>query len=153
MQGVPQGFHTVSPYLFVRGASDAIEFYKKAFGATELLKLLKANGQVMHAEIQIGDAQVMLVDENQKSAETSPLPPHTNLPIHMHMYVADVDASLDQAVAAGAKLIMPARDSDDGERRGGVEDPFGFTWWIATQKVAASRAELQHQYDEKMKKQ
>jgi PhnB protein len=142
---IPEGFHTVTPYLFVSDASAAIEFYKRAFGATELLRMTQADGKIMHAEIQIGDSQIMLVDATPEYPAT----PQAlgGSPVHIHLYVTDPDAVFDQAVAAGAKPLRRPEDTDDGERRGGVEDPFGFTWWMSTQRVKMSRAELQRRYD------
>jgi PhnB protein len=151
MQGVPEGFHTLTTYLFVKNAANAIEFYKKAFSATELLRLVKPNGQILHSEIQIGDSQMMVADEVQEPSKPKTPLVRTNLPFGIHMYVADPDAVIDQAVKAGAKLVDAAKDTDDGERRGGVEDPFGFMWWISTQRIVNSRPEIQRQFDAQKK--
>jgi PhnB protein len=105
--------------------------------------LKRDDGTVRHSEIRIGDSPVMLVDADENFPSINP--EHT--PIHLHLYVEDIDAFTHQAVEAGATLIMQPEDKDDGERRGGIQDPFGFTWWIATQIKAISREELQKQYD------
>ncbi len=151
MNGTPEGFNSISPYMIFSNAAEAIEFYKHAFGAAEIIRMTKSDGKIMHAELQIGTSQIMLVDETPDFSDMKSPKSIGGSPMHIHMYVGDVDASIQQAVAAGARLLMPARDSDDGERRGGIEDPFGFTWWLATQKVARSRAELQQQFDDKQK--
>lgn len=146
---IPEGQHSISPYLVIKGAADAIEFYQRAFGATVLLRMMSADGLVRHAEILIGDSPVMLTDEKPDFPDMrSPLAMGGS-PVHLHLYVADVDAVIDQAVAAGATLLMPAAD-DGEERRGGVTDPFGHVWWIATRLEEVSRAEMQQRYDAKL---
>lgn len=151
MNGVPQGFNSISPYLIFKDASVAIDFYKRVFGATELLRMTQPDGKIMHAEIEIGGSQVMLVDETPDFPEMQSALSVGGSPMHIHMYVEDVDAAIERAVNAGAKLLMPAKSSEDGERRGGVQDPFGFTWWIATQEVARTRAELQQAFENSRK--
>jgi PhnB protein len=143
-KGTPDGFHTLSPYLFIRGADRAIEWYKQAFGAEEVLRTKMPDGSIMHAEIKIGDSHIMLGDDPEPQ---SPLP-NRHL-THFHRYVDDVDAFIDRAVAAGAKLGQPPKDTQDGERRGGIDDPFGFVWWVATVTKPMSRAEMQRMYDAK----
>jgi PhnB protein len=148
--GIPEGYPSLSPYLIMRDAASAIDFYKRAFGATELLRLRHADGRIMQAEIRIGNSVVMLVDENPKYPEMRSALSVGGSPVQMHLYVADVDAAITQASAAGAKVVMPAKTGEDGERRGGVQDPFGLTWWIATVVKAMTREEMQKMYDEKM---
>jgi PhnB protein len=130
---IPEGYHTVTPYLIFNGAGEAIEFYKKALGASEVLRLGDPSGKVHHAEIEIGDSRVMLADEHP---ELQALSPKTigGSPVTMHVYVEDVDAAVERAVVAGAKLVRPVADQFYGDRVGGVEDPFGFRWFIATHK-------------------
>jgi PhnB protein len=130
---IPEGYHTVTPYLILTGASDAIAFYKKALGAEEVLRLGDPGGRVHHAEIKIGDSRIMLADEHP---EIQALSPKTvgGSPISIHLYVADVDGAVERAVAAGAKLIRPVADQFYGDRVGGIEDPFGYRWFIATHK-------------------
>ena len=128
---VPEGYHTATPYLIVKGAADAIEFYKRAFGATEVLRLAEPGGRVGHAEIKIGDSHIMLADEfpeiNQRSPQTL-----GGSPVSIMLYDEDVDARVEQAIKAGAKLFRPIKDQFYGDRVGGVEDPFGYQWFIAT---------------------
>jgi PhnB protein len=134
--GVPEGFSTLSPYLFIYNAADAMEFYKRAFGAQEVFRLNHDNGNILHAEMRIGDSHIMLTDaENAPDAAAHVM--------HLFMYVANADELFARAVQEGATVIAPLKDEQDGDRRGGVRDPFGFTWWIATNMVPMSRAELQ----------
>lgn len=128
--------HDLTPYLIVKDAAAAIEFYKKVFGATELMRLVdeKDNKTIRHAEIMIGDSPLMLVDETPYYPEMRNPKSYGGSPIQLYLYVEDVDALCERAVAAGANNFSPIKDSDDGERRGGLEDPFGFVWWISTKK-------------------
>lgn len=128
---IPDGYHTVTPYLIVKGAAEAIDFYKKALGATELFRMPGPDGKIMHAEIKIGDSPVMLADE---CAEMNAKSPATigGSPITIMLYVENVDKLVDQAVAAGATLSRPVADQFYGDRTGGIEDPFGHKWYIAT---------------------
>jgi PhnB protein len=151
MKGVPEGFHTVTPYLVVRDAARAIEFYQQAFGAKLLFRAIHPDGGIMHAEIMIGNSPVMLTDESPKFPEMRSPQSLGGSPISLFVYVEDVDALAQQAVAAGAKMTWPMENADDGDRRCGVEDPFGVTWWLASQVKNISRQELQKQYDEQMK--
>jgi len=128
---IPDGYHSVTPYLILHDATAALEFYKKAFGAVELLRMPAPGGRIGHAEIKIGDSPVMLADENleinARSARTI-----GGSPISLMVYVPNVDAVVAQAVAAGGKLVRPVADQFYGDRTGGVDDPFGFHWYIAT---------------------
>lgn len=130
-KAIPEGMHTVTPHLVIDGASDAIEFYKKAFGAVEASRLAGPEGKLMHASIRIGDSTLMLVDE---APQYGMLGPKTlrNSPVTVHLYVDDVDAVVAKAVAAGAKIIMPVADMFWGDRYGQLEDPFGHRWSVAT---------------------
>ncbi|MCA9146970.1 MAG: VOC family protein [Planctomycetaceae bacterium] len=127
----PDGYHSVTPYIITHDAAGAIEFYKKAFGATELMRLPGPGGKVMHAEIKIGDSPVMLADEfpemGIKSAKTI-----GGSPIHLMIYTDDCDAMFAQAIAAGAAEKKPMADQFYGDRSGSVEDPYGHEWTIAT---------------------
>jgi PhnB protein len=138
---IPEGYHTVTPYLIFNGASEAIEFYKQALGATEVLRLADPGGTVHHAEIAIGDSRVMLADEHP---EIQALSPKTigGSPVTMHVYVEDVDAAVERAVKAGAKLIRPVADQFYGDRTGGIEDPFGYRWYMATHKEDLTMDEI-----------
>ena len=128
---IPEGWNTLTPHLVCAGASDAIAFYEKAFGATLLNRLDGPGGKVMNAALRIGDSVVMLVDE---VPEWQCLGPKTlkGSPVTLHLYVPDVDASFARAVAAGATPTMPVTDMFWGDRYGQVQDPFGHNWSLAT---------------------
>ena len=130
---IPEGYHSVTPYLILSSASEAIAFYKKALGAEEVLRLDGPGGRIHHAEIKIGDSRIMLADEH---IEIQALSPKTigGSPVSIHLNDEDVDAAVARAVAAGAKLIRPVADQFYGDRTGGIEDPFGHRWFIATRK-------------------
>ena len=130
---IPDGYHTATPYLIIKDAASAIEFYKKAFGATELLRMAGPDGKVMHAEIKIGDSPIMIADEFPEMGARSPQSLGGS-PVNIYLYVEDVDALFSQAIAAGAKVLMPVKDQFYGDRSGGVTDPFGHVWYIATHK-------------------
>jgi uncharacterized glyoxalase superfamily protein PhnB len=139
---IPQGMHTVTPHLICAGAADAIEFYKKAFGAVELARLPGANGKLMHAMLRIGDSAVMLVDE---APEWGMLGPKAlkGSPVTIHLYVEDADAFAARAVKAGAKVTMPVADAFWGDRYGTLEDPFGHRWSVATHVRDVTPEEMQ----------
>jgi len=138
---MPEGYHTVTPYLIVKGGSAAIAFYQEAFGAKEVMRLEMPGGRIGHAELQIGDSRIMLADEHP---ELQALSPKTigGSPITLHVYVENSDATVERAVAAGAKLIRPVADQFYGDRTGGVEDPFGHRWFVATHKEDLSFDEI-----------
>jgi len=143
---VPEGFHTITPYMTVKGAPEAIEFYKEAFGATEIFRWADPDGQVRHAEVVIGDSPIMLTDEAPDFGMAGPRS-FGGSPVHMFLYVEDVDAVFERAISAGATVLMPVEDSEDGDRRGGVTDPFGHVWYVATHVEGVSREDLQKRYD------
>jgi PhnB protein len=143
---VPEGFHTVTPYMTIKNASDAIEFYKEAFGAAEVFRWADPDGRVRHAEVVIGDSPVMLTDEAPEFGMTGPQSLGGS-PVHVFLYVEDVDEIFGRAIAAGATELMPVEDSEDGDRRGGITDPFGHVWYIGTHVEDISREELQKRYD------
>jgi PhnB protein len=132
-KAIPDGMHAVTPHLVCAGAADAIEFYKKAFGATEVMRMEAPGGKIGHAELQIGDSRVMLADE---FAEMGFLSPKSigGTAVMMHLYVEDVDATFPKAVAAGAMVTRPLKDEFYGDRAGQVEDPFGHKWHVSTHK-------------------
>ncbi len=136
---IPEGFHNATPFLIVRDATSAIEFWKKAFGARELVRLADPRGKVRHAQIKIGDSPIMIGEH----VEIDGPRPHSLPPVSIHLYVEDVDVMFRQAIAAGAKELSPVRDQYYGDREGGVEDPFGIVWWIATHKENLSPEEMQ----------
>jgi PhnB protein len=139
---IPPGMRSVTPHLVCDGAAAAIDFYKKAFGATEVGRMPGADGRLMHGHIVIGDSAVMLVDENRQFGMLGPKTLKGS-PVTIHLYVDDVDAFFAHAVAAGAKATMPPADMFWGDRYGVVEDPFGHHWSIATHKRDVSPAEMQ----------
>jgi PhnB protein len=138
---IPDGYHTATPYLIVKGAAQAIEFYKKAFGATELMRMPQPGGKIGHAEIKIGDSPIMLADESPDVGAHSPQSIGGS-PVSIMLYVEDVDRIFSQAVAAGAKVKRPVADQFYGDRTGGIEDPFGHLWYIATHKEDVSPEEM-----------
>jgi len=144
---VPEGYHSVTPYLIVDGAARAIEFYRRAFGAEELFRMEREEGRVGHAEIRIGDSYVMLADEHPEMGARSPRSIGGS-PISLMLYVPDVDATVSQAVAAGARLTRPVEDQFYGDRTGGVEDPFGHVWYVATHVEDVAPEELQRRMAE-----
>ncbi len=138
---LPDGYHTVTPYLIVRDASSAIDFYKRAFGATELGRFPMGD-KIAHAEIQISDSRIMLADEHPEMDFLAPSET-TSPPVSLHVYVEDVDRVVETAVAAGAKIERPVIDQFYGDRIGTVRDPFGHRWSIATRKENVSMEEMQ----------
>ena len=135
----------LTPYLGYKDASRAIEFYVKAFAAKELFRLAEPSGKIGHAEIRIGDAQLMMSDEypdfGALSAQTL-----GGCPITLHLYVDDVDAFVDRAVKAGATLLRPVKDEFYGDRAGQIADPFGYKWMIATQKEDVTPQQMQDRW-------
>jgi PhnB protein len=139
---VPAGMHSVTPHLVCNGASDAIEFYKQAFGAVEAMRLPGPDGKLMHVMIRIGDSPVMLVDEFPDCGSVGPKSLNGS-PVTLHLYVDDVDATVERAVAAGAKITMPVEDMFWGDRYGRIEDPFGHHWSIGTHVRDLSAEEIE----------
>ena len=141
-KAVPAGMHSVTPHLVCAGAAEAIEFYKKAFGAVEMARLPAPQGKLAHAIIRIGDSAVMLVDE---FPEMSMLGPKSlkGSPVTIHLYVDDADAFVARAVKAGAKVTMPVDDMFWGDRYGTLEDPFGHRWSVGTHVRDVSMEEMQ----------
>ena len=139
---VPEGMHTVTPHLVCAGAAAAIEFYKKAFNATEVGRLPGPQGKLMHAMLRIGDSSVMLVDEFPDCGSFGPKSLKGS-PVTIHLYVENVDAFVERAVAAGAKITMPLEDMFWGDRYGRLEDPFGHHWSVATHMRDVSPEEMQ----------
>lgn len=128
---IPDGYHTVTPYLTIRNAAAALDFYKRAFGADEMFRVADPQGKVGHAEIRIGDSAIMLSDEFPDMGANSPQAIGGSS-VMIHLYVENVDALVDRAVKAGGKLERPVADQFYGDRGGMVVDPFGHKWWIAT---------------------
>lgn len=139
---IPEGFHSVTPYLSIQGAKQAIEFYKQAFGANEVFRLPTPAGDIAHAEILIGDSRLML----SEPCEESPIPSPAALggsTIGIHLYVEDVDAVFSRALDAGAKVMKPVEDQFYGDRMGTLKDPFGHVWFIGTHKENLTPQEIQ----------
>ena len=128
---VPEGFHTVTPYVTVKGAAGAIEFYERAFGAREIFRWTDSDGSIRHAEVVIGDSPIMLTDEAPEYGMSGPQSPGAS-PVHMFLYVEDADAVFDRAVAAGATVLRPMVDQDYGGRGGSVADPEGNHWSVGS---------------------
>ena len=128
---IPDGYHTVTPYLIVNDEAAALEFYGQAFGATELMRMPGPEGKVMHAEIKIGDSPIMLADEFPEMNAKSPQA-YGGSPVSIMLYVEDVDSRFQQALDAGAKEVRPLQDQFYGDRMGTLEDPFGHTWTLVT---------------------
>lgn len=147
---VPDGYHSVTPYLILSNAAQGLEFYKRAFGATEFMRLDGPAGKIMHAEIRVGDSAVMLADENP---EMNALSPKTlkGTPVSLMIYVEDVDARYDKAIAAGATVRRAVQDQFYGDRSGTLVDPFGHVWTIATHKEDLTPEEFRQRVDAMMK--
>ena len=139
---IEQRMHSVTPHLVCAGAAQAVEFYKKAFGAVEMGRVPGPDGRLMHAQVRIGDSALMLVDEWPDMGAVGPKGLKGS-PVTIHLYVTDVDATVAQAVAAGAKLTMPVDDMFWGDRYGKLEDPFGHHWSVGTHVRDVGMEEMQ----------
>lgn len=144
---IPKGYNAITPYLIVKGAADAIDYYKNVFGATELFRLPADNGRIGHAELALGDSHIMLADEFPEMNYRAPLT-NGSSPVSLLLYVEDVDSIVERAVAAGAKILKPVQDQFYGDRSGFIQDPFGHLWSVATHKEDVSPEEM----EERMKK-
>jgi PhnB protein len=139
---IPEGYHSATPYLIVNGAAEAIEFYKRAFGATELLRMADTKGGIAHAEIKIGDSVIMLADENPNQGYRGPRSLGGST-VSIMLYVADVDGTFERAVKTGARAQRPVANQFYGDRSGSLEDPFGHFWTIATHFEDVAPEEMQ----------
>lgn len=139
---IPDGHHTVAPYLAIKNAVSALEFYQKAFGAKETYRLVLPDGRLGHAEIRLGDSLIMLADEFPEFGGKAP-ESLGGSPVSIHLYVEDVDAFVKRAVAEGARLLKPVADQFYGDRSGQLEDPYGHLWWVATHKEDVAPEEMQ----------
>jgi len=146
---IPQGYHSITPYLVIKGAAQAIDYYKKVFAATEVVRMNAPDGKVGHAELQIGDSRIMLADENPSMGQgyTSASSIGAS-PVSLYLYVPDVDKVVERAVAAGAKTLKPVQDQFYGDRSGFIQDPFGHLWGVATHVEDVSPEQMK----ERMKK-
>lgn len=138
---IPDGYHTVTPYLIVQGAARALEYYKEAFGASELFRMEGPDGSIGHAEIKIGDSPVMLADESPEMGFRGPKT-LGGAAVSMMIYVDDVDTAFPRAIAAGGKELRPVQDQFYGDRSGTLEDPFGHVWTIGTHTEDVSPEEM-----------
>lgn len=148
---IPEGYHTATPYLILKDAATAIDFYKKAFGATELERIADESGAIRHAEIKIGDSPFMMTEETPSFPDYLSPQSRGGTPVHIYLYVEDADALFNQAVAAGATVLQPVADQFYGDRVGGVTDPFGHVWYIATRIEDLSAEEIQRRAAEHQK--
>ena len=148
---IPDGYHSITPYLVVDNGVQAIEFYKKAFNATEIMRMPAPGGRIGHAEIKIGDSVVMLADEAPEMDARS-AKHYGGSPVSMLVYVEDVDKVFAQAVGAGAKEVRPVADQFYGDRSGTVKDPFGHSWHLSTHKEDLSEAEIKKRMEAMHKK-
>ena len=151
VQAIPKGYHTITPYMTVRDATRAIEFYKQAFGAKEKGVMKGPEGKVVHAELVIGDSIIMLADEFPEFGSLSPQSTGGS-GTGLHIYIEDVDSAFDRAVKAGATVEMPVADMFWGDRYGKLRDPFGHKWSIGTHKADLSVEEMKKGMDETMAK-
>jgi PhnB protein len=146
---IPKDYNTITPYLIIKGAAQAIDYYKKVFGATELFRMNGPDGKVGHAELKIGNSHIMLADENPSMGQG-----HTSAatigqsPVSLYVYLPDVDNVVKRASAGGAKVLKPVEDQFYGDRSGFIQDPFGHLWGVATHVEDVSPKELA----ERMKK-
>lgn len=147
---VPKGYHTATPYLIVDGGALALDFYKKAFGAEEVMRMPGPGDKISHAEIQIGDSRLMLADEFPEMGARSPKA-FGGTAVGICLYVRDVDTVFDQAVRAGATVERPVQNQFYGDRSGTVVDPFGHKWTIATHVEDVSPAEMARRMAEMQK--
>lgn len=139
---IPKGYHTLTPYLIIQGAAEAIEYYKKAFGATELMRFPGPDGKLGHAEIKIGDSPFMLADEHPERGILGPKS-RGGSTVGLVLHVPNADAIFNQAIAAGGKVLMPLANQFYGDRSGTLEDPFGHTWTVSTHIEDVSPEEMQ----------
>jgi PhnB protein len=149
---IPEGYHTLTAYIMVKGAAEAIEFYKKAFGAKELFRMPGPDGKTIgHAELQIGDSRIMLADDCPEANAHSPSV-LKGTTFAFCMYVENADAAFQRAVDAGAKVVRPLADQFYGDRAGGVADPYGHQWWVMTHIEDVPPEEMKKRAEEWAKK-
>jgi len=139
---IPKGYNSVTPYLIVKGAAQAIEYYTKVFGAKEIVRMPGPGGRIGHAELEVGNSHIMLADEVPEMGHNGP-PASGNSSTSVLVYVEDVDAAVGRAVAGGAKILKPIEDQFYGDRMGFIQDPFGHRWGVATHIEDVSPEEMQ----------
>lgn len=138
---VPKGYHSVIPYLIVNGAANAIEFYKKVFGAKVVMRMDLPNGKISHAELKIGDSKIMLGDQCPERGAYAPAN-YGGSPVGIHLYIKNVDEVVKRAVRAGAKLIRPVENMFYGDRSAAIKDPFDHQWYVSTHVEDVSIAQV-----------
>jgi PhnB protein len=145
VKAIPSGYSSVTPYLIVEGAAEAIEFYKQVFGATERMRMPIPGGKIAHAEIQIGDSVVMLADQPTDPTAARLKSPNAvdGTAVSIHLYIEDVDSVMEKATNAGAKLVRPVANQFYGDRSGIFTDPFGHVWNVATHVEDVSPEEME----------
>lgn len=148
---IPQGHHSITPYLIIKGASQAIDFYKRAFGATEDMRMASPDGKVGHAELSVGDSKIMLADEHPEMGHRSPQS-IGGTGVSMMLYLEKVDEVFKRAIAAGAKELQPVKDQFYGDRSGTLQDPFGHVWTVATHVEDVPPDEMRRRAEDFMKK-
>ncbi len=148
---IPKGYHSITPYLIVNNAANAIDFYKKIFGAKEVMRMQQPGGKVAHAELKVGDAKFMLADEHPEMNAHSPQA-YGGSPVSIHLYVKDVDTIFARAISAGAKLIRPVDNMFYGDRCGTLEDPYGHKWHVSTHIEDVTPAKMKKRMMEFMNK-
>ena len=148
-KSIPDGYHSVTPYLIIKGAADAIDFYKRTFGAAELMRMPRPDGKIGHAEIRIGDSAIMLADEHLEMGHRSPQS-LGGAGVSLMVYVERVDDVFKRAIASGAKEVQPVKDQFYGDRPGTLRDPFGHTWTIATHIEDIPPEEMRRRADQFM---
>jgi PhnB protein len=141
VKAIPEGYHSVTPYLIIDGAARALDFYKQAFDAKELMRMPAPNDRIGHAEFRIGNSVIMLADEHPEMDARSP-GHYGGSPVTLMVYVEDVDRQFKQAVAAGATEVRPVADQFYGDRSGTLKDPFGHSWHLSTHKEDVSPEEM-----------
>jgi PhnB protein len=149
VKSIPDGYHSITPYLIVKEPAQALEFYQKAFGAIELIRMADPNGGIMHAEFQVGDSKVMMAGEFPQMGAVSPQT-LGGTPVSLCLYVENVDECFQQALAAGAKEKRAVQDQFYGDRSGTLEDPFGHTWTIATHVEDLTKEQIEQRFAQMM---
>jgi PhnB protein len=150
VQPIPAGYNAVTPYLAIQGAAQAIEFYKKVFGAKEVMRMPGPAGKLGHVEIKVGDSKVMLADESPAMNFLGPQA-HNGTPVHIHLYVKNVDETVARAIESGAKMMKAAQDMFYGDRTAAIEDPFGHFWHVSTHIRDVTMKEMKKAAEEMMK--
>lgn len=150
VKAIPEGYHSITPYLYMSNAREAIEFYKRAFGAVELFRMDGENGKIGHAELKFGDSPIMLADEHPEMGARSPQTIGGS-PMSLLFYVEQVDEVVERAVKEGATLVRAVENQFYGDRMGGVTDPFGHTWFVATHVEDVPPEELQKRAEAAMR--